>query len=221
MDATATKGSRNQECIPPGCLLRARRAREWRRRRRRGACSSATAAKQDGPLRGRHCSVLKARREGGGHQGRQLDFREEQQDNPEFDIVSGFIGLLRHASRLQALHQLLSGIPRAPFEFGKVRPRRLRVVRWARVWCPLHLYRCTGPSVKGAGPKMVLANLPCAPINTIDQVMRDPQVLANDMVIERERDDGTVVQMLGVPFNLSKTPANPGAADPPQCCRSG
>ena len=58
------------------------------------------------------------------------------------------------------------------------------------------------------------AGLPCAPIQTVDQVMTDPQVLANDMVVASKGDDGEEVRLVGLPFKLSQTPGSPGAAPP-------
>jgi crotonobetainyl-CoA:carnitine CoA-transferase CaiB-like acyl-CoA transferase len=58
------------------------------------------------------------------------------------------------------------------------------------------------------------AGVATAPMNTIDQVFQDEQVLANDMVVPAKRPDGTTVDLLGLPFKLSGTPGNPGAAPP-------
>ena len=63
-------------------------------------------------------------------------------------------------------------------------------------------------------PKLEGAGLPCAPINTVDQVMTDPQVLANDMVVPSTDENGRQVRLAGLPFKLSHTPGKPGAAPP-------
>jgi hypothetical protein len=42
-----------------------------------------------------------------------------------------------------------------------------------------------------------------APINTLDQVLVDPQVLANHMVTAVVNADGQSLPVLGVPFKLS------------------
>jgi crotonobetainyl-CoA:carnitine CoA-transferase CaiB-like acyl-CoA transferase len=63
-------------------------------------------------------------------------------------------------------------------------------------------------------PRIEAAGLPCAPINTIDQVLEDPQVHANDMVVTSYDDQGKAVRLLGLPFKLSGTPGKPGAAPP-------
>jgi crotonobetainyl-CoA:carnitine CoA-transferase CaiB-like acyl-CoA transferase len=58
------------------------------------------------------------------------------------------------------------------------------------------------------------AGIATAPINSLDQVLQDEQVLANDMVIPAQRPDGSTVDLLGLPFKLSGTPGHPGAAPP-------
>jgi len=63
-------------------------------------------------------------------------------------------------------------------------------------------------------PKLETAGLPCAPINTIDRVMTDPQVLANDMVVTSTSEDGREIRLLGLPFKLGATPGRPGSAPP-------
>ena len=42
-----------------------------------------------------------------------------------------------------------------------------------------------------------------APINTLDQILTHPQVLANDMVIKAKTADGREMSLLGAPFKLS------------------
>ena len=58
--------------------------------------------------------------------------------------------------------------------------------------------------------------LPCAPINSVDRAMNDPQVRANGLVAPALRADGTSVNLVGLPFRLSETPGAPGIA-PPSC----
>lgn len=58
------------------------------------------------------------------------------------------------------------------------------------------------------------AGVPTAPMNRLDQVLQDEQVLANDMVVPAARPDGSTVDLLGLPFKLSGTPGKPGAAPP-------
>ena len=58
------------------------------------------------------------------------------------------------------------------------------------------------------------ANVPCAPVNDISQTLAHPQIAAMKMVLDVARRDGGSMQLVGVPLNLSATPAAPGAAPP-------
>jgi CoA:oxalate CoA-transferase len=50
------------------------------------------------------------------------------------------------------------------------------------------------------------ASLPCAPINTIDKVVTDPQVLARDMIVRVDHPVAGPTTMPGVPIKFSATP---------------
>jgi CoA:oxalate CoA-transferase len=56
------------------------------------------------------------------------------------------------------------------------------------------------------------AGIPCAPINTIDQVMTDPQVKAREMIVSIEHPIGGTLKMPGTPIKMSLTP---GAVERP------
>jgi CoA:oxalate CoA-transferase len=56
------------------------------------------------------------------------------------------------------------------------------------------------------------AGIPCGPINPIDKVVADPQVLARQMIVETAHPVAGPVQMAGVPVKLSATP---GSVDTP------
>ncbi len=45
--------------------------------------------------------------------------------------------------------------------------------------------------------------IPSSPVNTVDQIIEHPQVLANDMVIEVDTDEGTSPRFIGTPFKIS------------------
>jgi len=49
------------------------------------------------------------------------------------------------------------------------------------------------------------AEIPCGPINALDETLNDPHVRARGMVFEMEHPVGAI-QMLGSPFHLSDTP---------------
>lgn len=56
--------------------------------------------------------------------------------------------------------------------------------------------------------------VPCGPVNTVDKVANDPQVLARDMIAEVEHDTTGTVQIPGIPIKLSKTPGQINAPAP-------
>lgn len=51
------------------------------------------------------------------------------------------------------------------------------------------------------------AGIPCSPINAIDQVFADPQVLARKMLVEVPHPAAGMVKLAGSPLKLSRTPA--------------
>lgn len=57
--------------------------------------------------------------------------------------------------------------------------------------------------------------IPCAPVNTIDRTLRDPQVLGREMVVDVVFPDGRVLKEPGNPIKLSETPGNVFAPPPP------
>jgi len=52
------------------------------------------------------------------------------------------------------------------------------------------------------------AEVPCAPIQTIDQVFAAPQVGHRDMLVEVEHPTAGSVRMAGIPVKFSATPAS-------------
>ena len=56
--------------------------------------------------------------------------------------------------------------------------------------------------------------VPCGPVNTVDKVANDPQVLARDMIAEVEHDTTGTVQIPGLPIKLSETPGQIDAPAP-------
>lgn len=50
------------------------------------------------------------------------------------------------------------------------------------------------------------AGIPCGPINDVAAVMKHPQVLAREMIVETEHPVAGKIKMAGVPVKLSKTP---------------
>jgi formyl-CoA transferase len=53
---------------------------------------------------------------------------------------------------------------------------------------------------------IALAGIPCGPVQTLDQVFTDPQILARDMVWTVAHPTAGEVQLVGSPLKLSETP---------------
>ncbi len=53
--------------------------------------------------------------------------------------------------------------------------------------------------------KLRAARIPCAPVNSVEQALRDPQVVARNMVVEVEHPEGGRVKMPGNPVKFSDT----------------
>lgn len=56
--------------------------------------------------------------------------------------------------------------------------------------------------------------VPCGPVNTVDKVASDPQVLAREMIVEVEHQLTGAVGIPGVPIKLSETPGSVDAPAP-------
>lgn len=61
---------------------------------------------------------------------------------------------------------------------------------------------------------MAEAGVPGGPINTIDQVLADPQIVARGMLRSMQRQDGTEIKVIGFPGRLEKSPATYRIAPP-------
>jgi len=57
------------------------------------------------------------------------------------------------------------------------------------------------------------ADVPCGPVNTIEDVFKDPQVLHRNMLMEIEHPIAGKVKQIGIPIKLSETPG--GVRSPP------
>jgi crotonobetainyl-CoA:carnitine CoA-transferase CaiB-like acyl-CoA transferase len=58
------------------------------------------------------------------------------------------------------------------------------------------------------------ADIPCGPINQVDEILNDPQVLARGMIVELEHSTAGRVRSLGNPVHLDETPVSYRLAPP-------
>ncbi|SFE29422.1 Crotonobetainyl-CoA:carnitine CoA-transferase CaiB [Lentibacillus persicus] len=56
--------------------------------------------------------------------------------------------------------------------------------------------------------KLQKNSIPCGPIQSIDEVVKDPQLKARDMFINSEHPTAGSIRMIGSPLKLSRTPVN-------------
>jgi len=57
------------------------------------------------------------------------------------------------------------------------------------------------------------ADVPCGPVNSIEEVFKDPQVLHRKMIVETEHPVAGKIKQIGIPIKLSETPG--GVRSPP------
>jgi len=53
---------------------------------------------------------------------------------------------------------------------------------------------------------LVESEVPCGPVNTVDEVFRDPQILERNMLVEIEHPKADKIKQIGIPIKLSETP---------------
>jgi len=56
---------------------------------------------------------------------------------------------------------------------------------------------------------MEKAGIPCAPINDVEAVMNDPQVLFRNMIVEVEDCQAGSIKIAGNPIKMSSVPESP------------
>jgi crotonobetainyl-CoA:carnitine CoA-transferase CaiB-like acyl-CoA transferase len=100
----------------------------------------------------------------------------------------------------------LAADPRFATNAGRLRERRVLEVELARAIAPWRAAELLAAMGK--------AGVPGGPINSIDEVLADPQVAAREMLRAMRRDDGTEVQVIGFPGRLSRSPASYRLAPP-------
>jgi crotonobetainyl-CoA:carnitine CoA-transferase CaiB-like acyl-CoA transferase len=56
--------------------------------------------------------------------------------------------------------------------------------------------------------KLRAADIPCGPINEVDEALTDPQIIARDMIVEQTHSTVGTVRSVGNPVHLSETPVS-------------
>ena len=65
------------------------------------------------------------------------------------------------------------------------------------------------PSRAACAAALDAAGVPCAPVNTIDEVLADPQAIARGMVVEQEHPVAGTVRLPNLPFRFSDCDTSP------------
>jgi CoA:oxalate CoA-transferase len=55
---------------------------------------------------------------------------------------------------------------------------------------------------------LVNAGVPAAPVNTVDRMIKDPQVIAREMIVKQQHPTAGEISVIGVPVKLSETPGS-------------
>jgi formyl-CoA transferase len=63
-------------------------------------------------------------------------------------------------------------------------------------------------TTQGWEDALLAAGIPCAPVNAVDQVFADPQVVAREMLVELPHPKAGTVHLAGSPLKLSRTPVS-------------
>jgi crotonobetainyl-CoA:carnitine CoA-transferase CaiB-like acyl-CoA transferase len=96
--------------------------------------------------------------------------------------------------------------PRFADNAGRQRDRRPLEVELARAIAPWRAADLLAA--------MAEAGVPGGPINSVEQVLQDPQIAARELLHRMRRDDGTEVTVIGFPGRLSRSPATYRLAPP-------
>lgn len=120
-------------------------------------------------------------------------------------VACGSDGQFRALCRLLGRDDL-AGDSRYADNAGRQRHRRVLEVELARAIAPWRASELLAA--------MEAAGVPGGPINSIEQVLEDPQVVAREMLRVMRREDGTEMRVIGFPGRLSRSPASYRLAPP-------
>ena len=120
-------------------------------------------------------------------------------------VACGSDGQFRALCKLLGREDLAAD-PRFAGNAGRQRDRRVLEVELARAIAPWRAADLIAA--------MEAAGVPGGPINTIEQVLDDPQLAAREMLRVMRRDNGTPVTVIGFPGKLPASPATYRLAPP-------
>ncbi|MFC4168392.1 CaiB/BaiF CoA transferase family protein [Teichococcus aestuarii] len=120
-------------------------------------------------------------------------------------VACGNDGQFRALCQLLGLDEMAED-PRYATNAGRARERRTLELALAKAIAPWKAADLLAAMAK--------AGVPGGPINTIDQVLADPQVAARGLLQAMRRADGTALTVIGYPGRFSRTPPSYRQAPP-------
>lgn len=94
------------------------------------------------------------------------------------------------------------------FQTGWLRTRNYAVLK------PILVEAMKAKSTREWLEELEKAEIPCGPVNTIDQVAADPQVAAREMIIDVEHPQAGTFKIVNTPFKFSRTPGKAEGVSP-------
>ncbi|EFQ24485.1 Formyl-CoA transferase [Aminomonas paucivorans DSM 12260] len=123
-----------------------------------------------------------------------------------FESADGFINIAAGNDVLWARLCEVLGIPETAAD-PRFLTNRDRIENWLALKAILNA-QTQGKTTAQWMEALMAVQVPCGPINTIDKVVSDPQVLAREMIVPVAHPVAGELKMPGVPIKFSETPAS-------------
>lgn len=123
-----------------------------------------------------------------------------------FESADGFINIAAGNDVLWARLCEVLGIPETAAD-PRFLTNRDRIENWPALKAILNA-QTQGKTTAQWMEALMAVQVPCGPINTIDKVVSDPQVLAREMIVPVDHPVAGKLKMPGVPIKFSETPAS-------------
>ncbi|WP_352425971.1 CaiB/BaiF CoA transferase family protein [Aminomonas paucivorans] len=123
-----------------------------------------------------------------------------------FESADGFINIAAGNDVLWARLCEVLGIPETAAD-PRFLTNRDRIENWLALKAILNA-QTQGKTTAQWMEALMAVQVPCGPINTIDKVVSDPQVLAREMIVPVDHPVAGKLKMPGVPIKFSETPAS-------------